>query len=99
MGRFRDKYNQGTHGFETEQGTLRWILDLIYAHKNFRKRNPPLSYAGQRTVEYENFNEIFDIFTTKNNSYYLCYSDHDRLIYCRNVERLDWRAMKMREVD
>ena len=93
MGRPRDKQHL-EHDFETEKGTLRWILDMMYNHYNFDPKRPPIQYIGQAAAHYKNFYETFDVFTT-NRGYHACYSDHDRLIYCKNIQRLDWECMKM----
>lgn len=82
------------HEFETEKGTLRWILDLMRSHENFDPKRPPIEYIGQASAKYKNFYETFDVFKT-HDRYHACYSDHDRLIYCRNIARLDWDSMKM----
>ena len=82
------------HEFETEKGTLRWILDLMRSHEIFDPKRPPIEYIGQASAKYKNFYETFDVFKT-HDRYHACYSDHDRLIYCRNIARLDWDSMKM----
>jgi hypothetical protein len=82
------------HEFETKKGTLRWILDLMSSHYNYDPKRPPIEYIGQASAKYKNFYETFDVFTT-HNGYHACYSDHDRLIYCKNIARLDWDSMKM----
>ena len=81
MGRLRDKSME--FEFEMHKGEMHWILGMMKTHNHYNKARPPFKYLG-KTNGCDKLKEVFDVFTTRGKRF-VCYSDHDRLVYCDDL--------------